>query len=104
MVIHIMKSLLQPQFQKVLALFLLSLVHVIGISDSLIFQTAYLHAQLEENIYAYPPEGVGDPDGQDHIWLLLKSLYGAKQSTRYWNHFLADLLILLDLHIGTGYS
>ena len=37
MVIHIMKSLLQPQFQKVLALFLLSLVHVIGISDSLIF-------------------------------------------------------------------
>ena len=63
------------------------------------FSTAYLNAQLKEKIYAYPPEGVEDPDGQDRIWLLLKSLYRAKQSARSWNHFLPDLLVLLDLRI-----
>ena len=51
------------------------------------FSTAYLNAPLEGKIYVYPPEGVEDPDGQDRIWHFLKSLYGAKQSARNWNHF-----------------
>ena len=29
-----------------------------------------------EKIYAFPPEGVEDPDDQDCVWLLLKGLYG----------------------------
>jgi hypothetical protein len=37
------------------------------------FSTAYLNAPLEEEIYAYPPVGVEDPEGLDRIWRLIKS-------------------------------
>ena len=55
------------------------------------FSTAYLNAPLEEEIYAYPPIGVDDPEGLGRIWRLIKSLYGAKQSARNWNSLLATL-------------
>ena len=55
------------------------------------FSTAYLNAPLEEEIDAYPPIGVEDPDGLGRIWRLIKSLYGAKQSARNWNSLLATL-------------
>ena len=55
------------------------------------FSTAYLNAPLDEEIYAYPPIGVEDPEGLGRIWRLIKSLYGAKQSARNWNTLLSSL-------------
>jgi hypothetical protein len=52
--------------------------------------TAYLNAPIEETIYVEPPPGFEEPDGK--IWLLKKSLYGAKQSAKNWNDFLAKAL------------
>ena len=46
------------------------------------FSTAYLNAPLTETVYAYPPVGNSHPDNPDLIWLLLISLYGAKQRKR----------------------
>ena len=52
--------------------------------------TAYLNAPIEETLYVEPPPGFEEPDGK--IWLLKKSLYGAKQSAKNWNDFLAKTL------------
>ena len=63
------------------------------------FSTAYLNAPLDEEIYAYPPLGVEDPEGLGRIWRLIKSLYGAKQSARNWNSLLANLLTEFGLRL-----
>jgi hypothetical protein len=52
--------------------------------------TAYLNALIEEEIYVEPPPGFEEPDKK--VWLLNKSLYGAKQSAKNWGDFLATVL------------
>ena len=47
-------------------------------------KTAFLHGNLEEQIYIEQPEGFIQP-GQEHLVCKLKrSLYGLKQSPRQW--------------------
>jgi hypothetical protein len=52
--------------------------------------TAYLNAPIDEEIYVEPPPGFEEPDKK--IWLLKKSLYGAKQSAKNWGEFLVTVL------------
>ncbi|CAH9139773.1 unnamed protein product [Cuscuta epithymum] len=47
--------------------------------------TAFLHGDLDKNIYMHQPEGFVDPKLPDHVCLLKKALYGLKQSPRQWN-------------------
>ena len=44
---------------------------------------AFLNADLEEPVYAYPPPGFY-PTGKNTMWLLKKALYGLCQSPRLW--------------------
>ena len=57
-------------------------------------ETAFLNAQLEEEVYISIPEGVTVPEGC-HCLRLNKALYGLKQSPREWyrniNAFLQSL-------------
>jgi len=46
---------------------------------------AFLHGDLEEDIYMEQPEGYVVPEKEDMVCKLKKSLYGLKQSPRCWN-------------------
>ena len=48
-------------------------------------KTAFLHGDLDENIYMCQPAGFVDESKPIFVCLLKKSLYGLKQSPRQWN-------------------
>jgi hypothetical protein len=47
-------------------------------------KTAFLHSELEEEIYIDQPEGFIVPGKEDLVCKLKRSLYGLKQSSRQW--------------------
>lgn len=47
------------------------------------FDTAFLNAPVEEDIYMEQPEGYNEDPSK--VWKLNKSLYGLKQASRNWN-------------------
>ena len=55
--------------------------------------TAFLNANLEENIWVQIPPGTKLATGDDGIYKLLKSLYGLKQASRCWNTLMNAYLI-----------
>ncbi|KAG8481596.1 hypothetical protein CXB51_026522 [Gossypium anomalum] len=52
--------------------------------EQLDVKTAFLHGELEEDIYMQQPEGFTVSKKEDYVCLLKKSLYGLKQSPRQW--------------------
>jgi hypothetical protein len=47
-------------------------------------QTAFLEALMPEGEEVFVKQPTGFEEGEDMIYLLNKSLYGLKQSPRYW--------------------
>ena len=58
-------------------------------------KSAYLNADIHEDIYLQPAEGFEEFNnlGEKLVWKLNKSLYGLKQSGRNWNNMLSSFLI-----------
>ena len=52
--------------------------------EQLDVKTAFLHGELEEDIYMDQPEGFVVPEKENFVYRLKKSLYGLKQSPRQW--------------------
>nr|KYP64460.1 Retrovirus-related Pol polyprotein from transposon TNT 1-94 [Cajanus cajan] len=52
--------------------------------EKLDMKTAFLHGNLEEQIYMSQPDGFLEVGKENHVCLLKKSLYGLKQSLRQW--------------------
>ena len=55
--------------------------------------TAFLHGELDHEIYMEQPEGFVDEANPTHVCKLKKSLYGLKQSARLWNSTLTQHLL-----------
>lgn len=53
---------------------------------------AYLHGNIEEEIYVKPPREIIKPGDERKVWRLRKSMYGLKQSGRAWNETLQETL------------
>ena len=54
---------------------------------------AFLQGNLDEEVYMKPPKGLPFFSCDDRVWLLLKSLYGLKQTGRVWNRRLHHFLV-----------
>jgi hypothetical protein len=48
------------------------------------FKSAYLNAELDEDIHVTQPPGYEIPGKEDHVYQLDKALYGLKQAGRLW--------------------
>ena len=88
-------------FSPVVRLTTLRLIYALTIELRLILHqmdvdTAFLNADLKEEIYLQPPPGMELPPGQ--AYKLLKSLYGLKQAPREWNACLNEKLISLGFN------
>lgn len=59
--------------------------------------TTYLNGDLTTKIYMHQPEGFVNSKLPTYVCLLLKSLYGLKQSRRLWNHTFYHFLKLYNL-------
>ena len=55
--------------------------------------TAFLHGEIDEELYMELPDGVRD--GNSKVVRLVKGLYGLKQASRQWNRKLHDALVAL---------
>ena len=52
--------------------------------EQLDVKTAFLHGELEEDIYMQQPKGFITLGKEDYVCLLKRSMYGLKQSPRQW--------------------
>ncbi|KAL3846133.1 hypothetical protein ACJIZ3_003536 [Penstemon smallii] len=52
--------------------------------EQLNVKTAFLHGDLEEEIYMLQPEGFEEKEKENLVWRLNKSLYGLKEAPRCW--------------------
>ena len=60
-------------------------------------KTAFLHGELEEEIYMEQPEGFVSPGRERDVCRLIKSLYGLKQAPRCWNTKFNSFLLKFGL-------
>ena len=58
--------------------------------------TAFLNADIDEDIWVKIPEGTKLAANDDGIYKLNKSLYGLKQASRNWNNDINEYLISND--------
>lgn len=65
------------------------------VSHQMDVKTAFLNAEIEEELYVRPPPPYSLPKGQ--AWKMLRALYGFKQSPRAWYEKLESELKKLDL-------
>lgn len=60
--------------------------------DHLDVETAFLHGELDQEIYMSQPEGFIDKTDAGKVCLLKKAMYGLKQASRVWNISVKNVL------------
>lgn len=54
--------------------------------------TAFLHGELQEEVYMKQPEGYIEPNSENKVCKLQKAIYGLKQAARAWQIKIAESL------------
>lgn len=65
--------------------------------DQMDVATAYLHGEMEKEIYVKSPKELAEPNQGKKVWRLKKAMYGFKQSGRAWNKKLDGTLKKMGL-------
>ena len=63
-------------------------------------KNAFLHNELQEEVYVEQPPGYVDAGHPDYVCRLRKALYGLKQAPRAWHERIADYLMHIGFHIS----
>nr|GFC60937.1 hypothetical protein [Tanacetum cinerariifolium] len=63
--------------------------------------TAFLNANLREEVYVSQPDGFVDQGNPNHVYKLKKALYGLKQASRTWYDMLSSFLISQEFSKGS---
>ena len=65
-------------------------------------KNAFLHGDLQEEVYMMQPEGYQD-DAQPHlVCTLRKALYGLKQAPRAWSDKIGQYLVTIGFQISNA--
>lgn len=83
------------RLQTIRVLLALGNVHGLLI-DHLDVKTAFLHGDLNEDVYMKAPQGIDVP--KDKVLKLRKSLYGLKQAPRCWNLKFHEVMLKLGFN------
>ena len=63
--------------------------------------TAFLHAEVDQDLFAEPPEPDESCDAglkEDEVWKLNKALYGYRKAPKMWHQHLVSVLESLNYH------
>ena len=63
-------------------------------------KNAFLHGDLQEEVYMQQPQGYEDEMHLQHVCKLKKALYGLKQAPRAWHERIAAYLVSIRLHMA----
>ena len=63
-------------------------------------KTAFLHGDLDEEIYMHQPEGFSVPGQENKVCRLVKSLYGLKQAPKQWHEKFDQVILSYGFHIN----
>ncbi|GJS61163.1 retrovirus-related pol polyprotein from transposon TNT 1-94 [Tanacetum coccineum] len=64
-------------------------------------KTAFLNGILGEEVYVSQPDGFVDPKNPNHVYKLMKAIYGLKQALRAWYNLLSSFLLSQKFTKGT---
>ncbi|GKE97577.1 retrovirus-related pol polyprotein from transposon TNT 1-94, partial [Tanacetum coccineum] len=64
-------------------------------------KSAFLNANLQEEVYISQLDGFVDKDKLNHVYKLKKALYGLKQAPRAWYDMLSSFMISQDFSKGS---
>ena len=56
-------------------------------------KNAFLHGELQEEVYVEQPPGYVDPGHPDYVCRLCKAFYGLKQAPRAWRDRIVEYLV-----------
>ena len=65
-------------------------------------KNAFLHGELQEEVYLDQPPGYEDMDHPDYVCRLRKALYGLKQAPRAWHDKIAEYLVTIGFHMASA--
>lgn len=85
------------RYSTVRLIFALAILFKLKI-DHLDVKTAFLHGEVDHEIYMAQPEGFIDKNNEHKVCLLKKAIYGLKQSSRIWYLKVKDVLLKFGLN------